>query len=283
MLGHKLWQRLGLSGRFADTWVTVRGNASDYLGIPFLQHERVIHGLDAVAPGELEGTLERLRPDVVINAVAVTKRHEDKSGGAADVLRVIRANTELPHRLAAWAEKQDSRVIHFSTDCVFDGHQGGYTESDPVNAQDLYGRSKALGEVGDCEGNCLTLRSSLIGREILHRTELLEWFLSCEGTGVKGFRQAVFSGLANWVMADLVALVIERHPGLRGVYQVAADPISKYDLLCLCREIFQMKVTIEPDDSIVCRRNLDGSRFREATGWIAPSWPEMVKGIANGY
>ena len=279
MLGHNLLKRLQI--RFPDVWATVRCHSTSVqgLGIP---REGLIQDVDVTDFTRLNQVLDANSPDVIVNAIAVTKRREGEKGDPAAIAEVIRVNSELPHRLAAWASPRKARVIHFSTDCVFDGKRGGYTESDLPNADDLYGRSKALGEIGEAEGRCLTLRSSLIGRELRGHTELLEWFLSQSGKRVKGFRQAVFSGLASWVMSDLVGELIESHPDLVGMYQVASEPINKYELLCLTREAFGLPMEIVPDDGFVCRRNLDGSRFRRLTGWSAPSWPEMLKGIADG-
>ncbi len=275
MLGHRLWR--SLSQRYEDCWVTVRGPRARLAQHPLFDDSRVIDEV-SVEKGWREA-LDRVQPTILINCVAVTTRHVGHSSQA--MANVIQANAEFPHRLAAWANPQGARVFHFSTDCVFDGRKGGYTESDPSNAADLYGRTKALGELSASEGRCLTLRCSLIGRELFQHTELLEWFLQQKGM-IRGYRNALYTGVAVWVMVDLIERLIEKHPDLSGLYHVASQTLSKYDLLRLAKEVFGSKVEIEADDQFTCKRNLDGSRFREATGWEAPSWPEMMKGIADG-
>ena len=280
MLGHKLWEKL--PKRFPDTWGTLRGSEDSYQKIPLLVSPSLIYGLDVLNIHDLKAALEKVRPDVIVNCIAVTKRNEGSKFNPHDTIKVIQINSELPYQIAEWANANNCRVIHFSTDCVFDGEAGGYLESDPPNAIDLYGRTKVLGELNENHGRCLTLRSSFIGREISHHTELLEWFLAQNGKTVTGYRKAVFSGLASWVLADLVGDIIERFPEMAGRFQVASEPINKYELLNIVKDVFSLSIEILPDDNLVMKRNLNGSNFQALTGFIAPSWREMVKGIANG-
>ena len=171
-----------------------------------------------------------------------------------------------------------ARVIHLSTDCVFSGRKGHYSETDSPDGEDLYGRTKLLGEVA-VEG-CLTIRTSMIGRELAGQHGLLEWFLSNDGGHVRGFRRAVFSGFTTNVLSELICDVIAEHRSLSGMWHVAAEPINKFDLLHLIRDAYGLSVDIEPDDSMVCDRSLDGSRFRAATGFVAPSWDAMIGSMA---
>ena len=272
MLGHKLWQRLG--ARFADCQVTVRGTRAAYAHFGLFDDVRVIENVDVTDVRRLGGALETAAPDVIVNCVAVTKRREAPSGPAASVL----LNAWLPNWLAEWAAVHGARLITVSTDCVFDGETGGYTEDDVPNAQDIYGRTKALGEIRT--SNALTLRTSFIGRELGHGTELLEWFLAQSGTTVRGFRGAVYTGISSLYCADLIGDIIERFPKLNGLYQVTSEIVTKYDLLCLARAAFELDVKIEPDDTVKIRRNLDGTKFRQATGLSTPVWSEMMNDLA---
>lgn len=272
MLGHKLWQRLG--ARFADCHVTVRGERREYRRFGIFDDRRVIENVDVADAARLVSAMEATTPDVVVNCVAVTKRREAPVGPAASIM----LNAWLPHRLAEWTQTHGARLITVSTDCVFDGQKGGYSEEDTPNARDVYGRTKALGEVD--YGNALTLRTSFIGRELDNDTELLEWFLAQTGKTVSGYRGALYTGISSLYCADLIGDIIEKFPRLCGLYQVTSETINKYDLLCLAREAFGIDVKIEPDDSVTMRRNLDGAKFRRATGFATPSWRTMMTDLA---
>lgn len=272
MLGHKLWLRLPL--RFPDTVAVIRRKRADPQNHGLFSKGQVVDGIDVANFSALNDALERLRPDVIVNCVAITKRR----GSTADPVPDITLNALLPHQLAAWAQARGARLIHFSTDCVFDGKTGGYTEASPTTAEDLYGRTKALGETTGAYA--LTLRSSFIGRELANDTELLEWFLAQRGRCIRGYRQALYSGVSSIYLCDLVADILLRHPGLGGLYNLASETISKYDLLCLAREKFGLDVEIEPDDSYVCKRNLDGGLLRRALGTSPPSWAQMMTELA---
>ncbi len=236
---------------------------------------RVVEGLDATDFSCIERVLGDIRPDVIVNCIAITKRR----GEAADALASVELNAAFPHRLERWAQQHSARLIHFSTDCVFDGRAGNYDEASLTNAEDLYGRTKALGEVsGPCS---LTLRTSLVGRELKARTELLEWFLAQKGRQISGYRRALYTGVSTVWMADLVADLLQRFPRLAGVHQVAAPTISKYDLLLLARDAFRVDVDIQPDDSVVVLRNLDGTRFGRLTGIAVPDWRQMMGELAS--
>jgi len=215
--------------------------------------------------------VRRCAAEAVVNCIGVVKQ----DAAAKDPLASITVNALFPHRLAQLARASGARLVHLSTDCVFSGREGNYDESSRPDAEDLYGRTKLLGEVAG--ENCLTIRTSMIGRELAGAHGLLEWFLSQDGGRVRGFRRAVFSGFTTSALADVIAEVLSEHASLSGVWHVAAEAINKFDLLCLVREVYGLRVEIEPDESFVCDRSLDGSRFREATGIVAPSWPEMIR------
>ncbi len=272
MLGHKLWQRLG--ARFADTGVTIRGKRADYRRFGLFDDARVIENVDVTNAARLSAVLDQAAPAVIVNCVAVTKRREAASGPAPSIL----LNAWLPHRLAEWTAANGARLITISTDCVFDGKQGGYSETEAPDAVDMYGRTKALGEVVD--GNALTIRTSFVGRELAHGTELLEWFLAQRGKTVKGFRGALYSGISTLYCAEVIGDVIEKFPQLSGLYQVTSQVITKYDLLCSARDAFGIKVNIEPDDTVAIKRNLNGEKFRRATGLETPLWSTMMNEMA---
>jgi dTDP-4-dehydrorhamnose reductase len=271
MLGHKLVQVL--DHRF-ETWLTARSQSAvpaNLIGDP----RRIRYGIDVTAWETVEGVLNFTRPDVVVNAVGIVKQHPD----AIQAIPSIEVNSLFPQRLATWCRRRSVRLIHISTDCVFAGTRGMYSEADPPDALDLYGRSKLLGEVG--VPGCLTLRTSMVGRELRSSLGILEWFLSNEGGSVPGYTRAVFSGLPTGVLSILVADLIDNEPSLDGLYHVSTSPISKYQLLELFREAFGAKVDIVPADEPRIDRSLDSSAFRALTGFSTPSWPELVEAIAS--
>jgi dTDP-4-dehydrorhamnose reductase len=272
MLGHKLWQR---SAERFDAYVTFRGPAAAYARTGLFDPARSIGGVTAQDFDSVARAFAEVRPDAVVNCIGVVKQ----DAAAKDPLTSIAVNALFPHRLGHLCRASGARLVHLSTDCVFSGLNGDYSESDAADAGDLYGRSKLLGEV-DYE-NCLTVRTSMIGRELAGTHGLVEWFLSQRGRAVRGFRRAVFSGLTTEALAGVISDVLERHARLRGVWHVAAEPINKFDLLSLVRDVYGLDIDIVPDETFVCDRSLDGSRFREETGIVAPPWPEMIRSMRD--
>jgi dTDP-4-dehydrorhamnose reductase len=273
-LGHKLFQQL--LKRFPETMCTMRGSSKDspYCRVPLFQAGRVIEDIDVLDGGKLERLLLQLRPDFIVNCIGVIKQRD----AASSHIETITINSLLPHQLAKLSAGWGGRLIHFSTDCVFSGRRGMYKESDLSDAEDLYGKTKFLGET--LEANALTIRTSIIGRELVCHHSLLDWFLSNEGGCIKGYRKSIYSGVTTNHLAEVVTNIIFSHPLLQGIYQVASDPINKYELLCLLRDAYSLDVTIEPVDGENLDRSMDGSRFRQVTGYICPTWPILVEQLA---
>jgi dTDP-4-dehydrorhamnose reductase len=232
--------------------------------------ERLIAGIDVEHPDSMVNVLNQVCPDVVVNCAGLTKHKPE----AEDPLASIPINTLMPHRLARLCKLIGARLIHISTDCVFSGEKGGYVESDFADARDVYGKSKALGEVD--YPHAVTLRTSTIGHELQSEYGLLDWFLSQQGR-CKGYTQAIFSGLPTVVFAQVVRDVVIPNEKLSGLYHVAAKPINKFDLLKLIAEVYGKDIEIVPDEKLVIDRSLDASRFLLATGYVAPEWSDLIK------
>lgn len=275
MLGHKLFQHFLL--RFPGTICTMHHQASDapYNRIAMFHGTQVIEGVDLDDFNRLSHLLLQLKPDFIVNCIGVIKQRKE----AYSHIATISVNSLLPHQLAELCAKWDGRLIHFSTDCVFSGRQGMYQEGDLSDAEDLYGKTKFLGET--TEANALTIRTSIIGRELVNHRSLLDWFLSNKGGRVNGYRKSIYSGVTTNHLAEVVSDIILHHPQLQGLYQVASEPISKYDLLCLLREAYALDVAIDPVDGEDVNRSMDGSRFRGATGYVCPPWPTLVQQLAT--
>jgi len=274
MLGHKLFQVL--RERFPGTIATTREEVRvpPLAGVTLLAGPDVLSGVDVVDFDALRARLVKLAPKAIVNCIGVIKQRDE----AKSPIPSITLNALFPHRLAEAAGAWGGRVIHFSTDCVFSGRRGNYREEDSSDADDLYGRSKFLGEVAT--SNAITLRTSIIGRELTEHRSLLDWFLSQRGKTVRGFRKMIYSGVTTNEMANVVSLIITSFPTLSGLFQVVSDPIAKYDLLLLIRETYHLEIEVEPDDREVSDRSMCGEKFHEATGWRSPPWPDMVRALA---
>lgn len=268
MLGHKLMQIL--SGKYTVTG-TLRGK------VPSLSDNPVFSGMDLIGNtraddlGTIEAAIARAAPDVVINCIGIVKQLP----AAQDPLTSIAINALFPHHLAKICRARNIRLIHVSTDCVFSGNRGFYTEDDPSDAEDLYGKTKFLGEVG--HPGCLTIRTSIIGRELESSHGLVEWFLSQQGKTVPGYKKAVFSGVTTNALAGILDEIISAYPDLDGLVQVASRPISKYDLLVLIKKIYGLKIGIRPDEAVVNNRSLNPAKFERETKIKIPSWEYMIE------
>lgn len=238
--------------------------------------DRLITGVDVENIDGLVSVMARVRPDIVVNCVGAVKQLAD----AADPLIALPINALLPHRLARLCSATGARFIHVSTDCVFGGQRGNYSEEDIPDATDLYGRSKLLGEV-DYE-NAITLRTSIIGHELSSSHGLVDWFLSQSGS-VRGYRRAVFSGLTTVELARVIIELVVPRPDLRGLYHVSVEPIDKYSLLRMIADIYGKPTDIVPSDQPVMDRSLRSDRFRSATGYSPPDWPDMIQSMCAFY
>lgn len=274
MLGHKLYQVLS---REFDTWVTFRSFDDRIRTLDLFDRSRVIDGIDAFEVSSVREAIQRSKPQVVVNCIGMVKQRED-----AKVHKIaIYLNALFPHVVAEICRGEHIRFMHISTDCVFSGSKGNYDEGSTSDAEDLYGRTKFLGEVQDGAG--LTLRTSIIGHEISNGHSLVDWFLRNAGGTVRGYTRALYTGFPTVLFAREIARLIREFPDLCGLYQLSSDVISKYELLKIINEHYGSKITIEPFDGFVCDRSLNSERYREKTGFRPLPWPDMVKAMREDY
>jgi dTDP-4-dehydrorhamnose reductase len=271
MLGHKLWQEASLP---LDAWATVRTDQVTGPSAAVLDQERVVTGVRAEQPETVARAIDQSDADAVVNCIGIVKQ----SDAARDPISAIRINSLFPHQVAALCRERGKRFVHVSTDCVFSGARGAYAEDDPPDAADLYGRSKLLGE--SVAPGSLTVRTSIIGRELAASYGLVEWFLGEAGGTVCGFTKAVFSGFTTRALAHVLIAVLTEQRDLEGLWHISSNPIDKNALLEMLRDAYDVPVSIEPDDSVVIDRSLDSSRFRRQTKWQASSWREMIDQMA---
>lgn len=272
MLGHVLWEAC-LTRH--DAYFTVRSNGLTGAAAAVLEPERAVPRVLVEDPASIERGLDETGAEVAVNCIGVVKQ----APAADNPIETIQTNAVFPHQLAAACRERGVRLIQISTDCVFSGSEGRYTEDHDPDPPDVYGRSKLLGEVND--HGTLTLRTSMVGRELETTNGLIEWFLSQADGTVRGFTSALFSGPTTLVLSRLIADIVEGHEALDGIWHVGAEPIAKYDLLHLVRDAFDLDVEIEPDDTVAIDRSLDSTRLRSATGWSPPSWPEMIAELSE--
>lgn len=275
MLGHALvrfWRE-----RF-DVWTTLRGNnfeTVERFGI--FERDKTLTNISAENFDSVVNAFAAVKPDVTVNCIGVIKQLKT----AQDPITTLSVNSIFPHRVAKLCQAAGARFITLSTDCVFSGKRGNYTEDDTPDATDLYGQSKHWGEVAG--ENCLTLRTSIIGRELETAHSLVDWFLSNRGKNetVKGFTKAIYTGFPTVIFADILANIIENHPNLNGVWQVSSEPINKYELLKLVNKEFNAGIEIEPFDDFYCDRSLDSTRFRRETNFKPQLWKEMIAAMGQ--
>lgn len=272
MLGHRLWMNLR---KEHDVWVTVRGDHNPFPCVPEFPEDHIRYRVDGLDFDEVTRALASIQPDLVINCIGLIKQMGHL---ARDPLFSISLNALLPHRISLICRVAKIRMIHISTDCVFSGKRGCYTEDDISDAEDLYGRTKFLGEVH--YPHCVTLRTSIVGLELKNRLGLIEWFLSQKGE-INGYRQAIYSGFTTDAISRIISDYVIPNESLHGLYHISSNPISKYDLLMAAKSSFRKEIQIDPDDGFRCDRSLDSTRFREATGYIPPSWQEMIDEMAS--
>ncbi len=234
----------------------------------------LISDCDVVDNDKLNQVLTELKPDVVINCIGVIKQITDANNSE----KMNEINALLPHKLSKISAEIGARLIHISTDCVFSGDKGNYTESDIPDAEDVYGKSKLLGEVS--EKHCITLRTSMIGHEMNTKNSLIEWFLS-QNDNCKGYTNAIFSGFPTIILAELIVDIIIPMKELYGVYHVASEPISKFDLLKLISDVYGKKIELIPDGELVIDRSLSANKFQKITGYKALEWRSMIETMCS--
>lgn len=273
MLGHRLW--LSFKDQF-ETTITLRQPIINYERFKIFDRAHTLDNIDVSNLKNLEYCFEKIKPHVVINSIGIIKQLKE----AKDPIPSIKTNALFPHELAKMAERFQSKLIHISTDCVFSGAKGNYSEDDFADAKDLYGCTKYLGEAST--SSALTIRTSIIGRGLTSQVSLVDWLLSQPSrTTVKGYTNAIFTGFPTNNLAQIFAWLIQDHPQLSGLYHLASPPITKYDLLKKLQKAFHLDIEITPFDDFHCDRSLNGSRFNKATGFIPPSWDEMIEGLAK--
>ena len=238
-----------------------------------ISHRDSIYYLDNPNDEDLLTKLiESHKPDVVINCIGIIKQILSET----DPVNTININSLLPHKIYKICDKKNIRFIHISTDCVFSGNKGNYKEIDIADSTDLYGRSKLLGEQQN--NKALTIRTSIIGHELFTSHSLLEWFLKQENE-IYGYDNAIFSGFPTIEISKILDEFIIPNKNLSGVYHIASNPISKFELLKLISEIYKKKINIIKNNSIKIDRSLNANKFMQETGFYPKEWLDYIKSM----
>lgn len=221
--------------------------------------------VDVTNKEAVSSVIQQYQPDFIINCIGVlikgSQNHPDNA---------IYINAYFPHLLQRLGDEVGAKLIHISTDCVFSGKKGNYTEMDFKDADDVYGRSKALGEIHNNKD--ITIRTSIIGPELKKEGEgLFHWFMQQEKE-VNGFANAIWGGVTTMQLAKAIDFVIEKQvTGL--VHLSNGEPISKYDLLRLFRENFKQDILINPYQGKEVDKSIAKSSLLH---YEVPSYSQMI-------
>ncbi len=276
MLGHTLFYYLSKNELY-DVYATERGKDDLNKCFPAMMLKKVVSNVvNADDIQTVQKTIEMIEPDVVINCIGIIKQLKE----AKDSIISIKINSLFSHQLAEICKKMNCRMIHISTDCIFSGKDGNYKEEDFADANDLYGRTKYLGEVD--YPNAITLRTSIIGHELKNKISLIDWFLS-QKNSVNGFKKVIYSGFPTIEFAEIIDKYVLINTKLKGLYHVSSEPISKYDLLKLVSDIYHKDIQINLDDNFIINRSLDSNRFKKVTGYSPPAWKDLIIKMHNDY
>ena len=262
MIGHKIAQSL------EDFELILASRKSISLkSIGIIKGKMVLHNL---ITDSLDLLLDSTTPDIIINCAGITTRR----GVVDNIVNTGLLNSELPHKLDSWANLNSKKLIHFSTDCVFSGNRGNYLDNDFADADDIYGKSKALGEVDS--PNTLTLRCSMIGRELYNFTELFEWLLKNKNKKIEGYSNTFYSGITTVRMGIILNQILKKNLNLSGIYNISSTPISKFDLLIKLSNAFNLNVEVKQNTNNKSNKVLISEKFTEITGIYPPNWDDLI-------
>ena len=263
MIGHKIAQSLKEGYKlFGSTRKHLTNKNLGIENIKIVLHDFLID--------KTEHLVSNICPDIIINCVGITTRR----GVNASKAKTELINSILPHELDKLSQKYSCKLIHFSTDCVFNGAKGNYTEVSRTDAIDLYGISKAKGEVNS--NSSLTLRTSMIGRELYNFTELFEWLYSMREKSVEGYSEVIYSGITTVRMGKIIDKILKNNISLSGLFNISSEPISKYDLLKKLSDSFDLEIDIKKNSNISSNKVLNSKKFTEITGIKAPNWNDLI-------
>ncbi len=236
----------GMLGRYVSTYL---GNDHNSIPSKFYEVRRITRNdldITQVTESILEKFLRPKSDDIVINCAGTVKPRVDELGS----MNAILANSLFPHRLSSFCEKFGIKMIHITTDCVFSGERGSYTEEDKHDVCDVYGRTKSLGE----PDNCTVIRTSIIGEEFNQTRSLIEWVKSRRDKDANGFTNHYWNGVTCLQLSKIIGEMIDRNifwNGVRNIY--SPNSVNKYELLNIINKVYDLNIdisSVEAKDSI---------------------------------
>ncbi len=261
MLGHEVLRAFRDAGY--ETWGTQRDTTN-------IQDSKILQ-LDLLAEEKaIKVVLETVHPSVVINCAGVLKPLSDKDPSAT-----IRVNSLAPHVLAKLTEHIQAKLIHITTDCVYDGKKGNYSEEDIPSPPDLYGKSKLAGEVQ--YGKHLTVRTSIIGHETrTQKYNLLDWFLQNTEATCYGFTNHFWNGVTTTELAKFLLFLTEKKSDFQGLLHFYGETVSKYHMLLLFKEVYSKQIEIKERTAAPCDRTLCSLRLASLGYTVSPLKDQLL-------
>ena len=275
MLGSAMFYKLSEDTNL-DVFGTIR-NANLKFFFKKSMCTRLVINADAQNFKSIEKIIQKMHPDIIINCIGIIMQKND----VENLLKTIPINSLFPHQLHLIANKIGARLILISTDCVFDGKKGGYSEEDVETCKDLYGRSKLLGEIHD-SSNVVTIRTSIIGHEFGQGNSLINWFLS-RNDEINGYTKAIFSGFPTNALAEIIRDNFILKPNMHGLFHVSSKPISKYDLLKLVAKTYGKEININKSEELIVDRSLSHNKLKNITGFSPDNWKTLIQSMKSFY
>jgi len=274
MLGHKAYQ---VFSKEFDTYATFLDFNDRLEQTNIFNKNRIFNNVNAFDFDSIGKAFTISKPDFIFNCIGIIKQLKESKNHKTSIY----INSLLPHLLADLCDKENSKLIHISTDCIFSGKIGNNKENDFSDAEDLYGKTKYLGEVN--YGKSLTVRTSIIGHELFSNLSLVDWFLSQKNKVVYGYTNAIYTGFPTVVFCNEIKRIIKDYPKLSGLYNLSSGLISKYDLLNIINDVYQLNVEIIPNDDYFCDRSIDSTKYKELTHFTTATWNILIKEMYNDY
>lgn len=226
---------------------------------------------------KIEKIIKKIKPDYLINCVGMVKQIMSPKNKKLTYF----LNVKIPKYLSKFALNQNFQLIHFSTDCVFSGKKGNYSEISKTDCIDYYGITKLKGEIRS--NNTINLRTSIVGHELNTKIGLLEWFMFSTKK-VYGFKNSIFSGLTTLEIAKFLDNYIIKKSLLKsGVFHLSSKPINKFNLLKMIARIYKKKILIIPENSVKCDRSLNSNKLKKIVKYKSKSWKRMLTELRYEY